>query len=66
MVVTGGASTSRGQKKQKPNKKGKGNGAQKKKGPACFLCGGQHIIKNCPEWQAVRDATEAKKKQGNA
>ena len=54
MVVTGGASTSGG-KTSKPNKQGKGSkGKQRKKPPlACFLCGEKHIVKNCPQWQAV-------------
>ena len=63
MVVTDGASTSGG-KTVKPNKQGKGSkGKQRKKPPpACFLCGEKYIVKNCPQWQAVLEAT---KKSGN-
>ena len=63
MVVMGGASTSGG-KTSKPNKQGKGSkGKQRKKPPpAYFLCGEKHIVKNCPQWQAVLEAT---KKSGN-
>ena len=63
MVVTGGASTSGG-KGSKPNKQGKGpkDKPRKKPPPACFLCGENHIVKNCPKWQAMLEAT---KKLGN-
>ena len=63
MVVMGGASTS-GVKTSKPNKQGKGSkGKQRKKPPpTCFLCREKHIVKSCPQWQAMLEAT---KKLGN-
>ena len=59
MVVMGGASTTGG-KTLKPNKQGKGSkGKQRKKPPlVCFLCGEKHIVKNCPQWQTVLEATK--------
>ena len=60
MVVTGGASTSGG-KTSKPNKQGKGSkGKQREEGPSSLLpmCREKHIMKNCPQWQAVLEATK--------
>ena len=68
MVVAGGANTSRNRgKEEKKNKKGKGPKAapKKKASPNCFLCGGKHILRECPEWKVVQEAAQ-KKRQGNA
>ena len=53
-----------GVKHQNPTNRVRGPRANQRKKPplACFLCGEKHIVKNCPQWQAVLEAT---KKSGN-
>ena len=52
-------------KKRQSGKGSKGSGGQGSKGPSCYLCGGPHVVRNCPDWKFARDAVKAKK-QGNA
>ena len=66
MVVTSGGSAQnkKGEKNQKKKGKGKSGSRGQKPSPKCFLCGGNHIVRDCPEWKAVHDAVT--KKQENA
>ena len=55
--------TRRGRRQNRGGQSGGGRGDRP--APKCFCCGGDHLMKNCPEWKEMREKMRTSS-QGNA